>query len=210
MYTQDRRSPALRRRTDVSTELMDVLIALHHPTRRWLAELLWVEGPATVGRLAARTGPRGRQRQPPPQAAAPAGLHRARPRAGPRHPREAGGRPRRAASAGAWRTSSPTASAAGWPTRRSWRTSATRSARCSSGSGRWPTHRRTGAAPAGATDSLVKATADQTADLHRRPRRRPARRGPRRSRPTSRRTRTPTGDRSARSIRCFPSQPVRP
>ena len=41
---------------DVSTELMDVLVALHHPTRRWLAELLWVEGPATVGRLAARTG----------------------------------------------------------------------------------------------------------------------------------------------------------
>ncbi|MEO6511674.1 MAG: helix-turn-helix domain-containing protein [Nocardioides sp.] len=38
------------------SELMDVLIALHHPTRRWLAELLWVEGPATVGRLAARTG----------------------------------------------------------------------------------------------------------------------------------------------------------
>jgi len=41
---------------DVSTELMDVLVALHHPTRRWLAELLWIEGPATVGRLAARTG----------------------------------------------------------------------------------------------------------------------------------------------------------
>jgi DNA-binding transcriptional ArsR family regulator len=41
---------------DASTEMMDVLIALHHPTRRWLAELLWVEGPATVGRLAARTG----------------------------------------------------------------------------------------------------------------------------------------------------------
>ncbi len=41
---------------DTSTELMDMLIALHHPTRRWLAELLWVEGPATVGRLAARTG----------------------------------------------------------------------------------------------------------------------------------------------------------
>ena len=35
---------------------MDVLVALHHPTRRWLAELLWIEGPATVGRLAARTG----------------------------------------------------------------------------------------------------------------------------------------------------------
>jgi DNA-binding transcriptional ArsR family regulator len=41
---------------DSTTELMDVLIALHHPTRRWLVELLWVEGPATVGRLAARTG----------------------------------------------------------------------------------------------------------------------------------------------------------
>ena len=41
---------------EVSTELMDVLVALHHPTRRWLAELLWIEGPATVGRLAARTG----------------------------------------------------------------------------------------------------------------------------------------------------------
>ena len=41
---------------DVSTELMDVLVALHHPTRRWLAELLRIEGPATVGRLAARTG----------------------------------------------------------------------------------------------------------------------------------------------------------
>ncbi len=41
---------------DVSTELMDVLIALHHPTRRWLVELLWIEGPATVGRLAAMTG----------------------------------------------------------------------------------------------------------------------------------------------------------
>jgi DNA-binding transcriptional ArsR family regulator len=41
---------------DAPSELMDVLIALHHPTRRWLAELLWIEGPATVGRLAARTG----------------------------------------------------------------------------------------------------------------------------------------------------------
>lgn len=41
---------------DVSTDLMDVLVALHHPTRRWLAELLWAEGPATVGQLAARTG----------------------------------------------------------------------------------------------------------------------------------------------------------
>jgi DNA-binding transcriptional ArsR family regulator len=41
---------------DVSTGLMDMLIAVHHPTRRWLAELLWIEGPSTVGRLAARTG----------------------------------------------------------------------------------------------------------------------------------------------------------
>jgi DNA-binding transcriptional ArsR family regulator len=36
--------------------MIDVLVALHHPTRRWLAELLWTEGPASVGRLAARTG----------------------------------------------------------------------------------------------------------------------------------------------------------
>jgi DNA-binding transcriptional ArsR family regulator len=41
---------------DATHQLMDVLVALHHPTRRWLVELLWVEGPATVGRLAARTG----------------------------------------------------------------------------------------------------------------------------------------------------------
>ena len=31
-------------------------MAFHHPTRRWLAELLEIEGPASVGRLAARTG----------------------------------------------------------------------------------------------------------------------------------------------------------
>ena len=41
---------------DVSTDLIDVLVALHHPTRRWLVELLNVEGPATVGGLAGRTG----------------------------------------------------------------------------------------------------------------------------------------------------------
>ena len=41
---------------DTTNELIDVLVALHHPTRRWLVELLWVEGPATVGRLAASTG----------------------------------------------------------------------------------------------------------------------------------------------------------
>jgi predicted ArsR family transcriptional regulator len=37
-------------------DLLDVLMAFHHPTRRWLAELLEIEGPASVGRLAARTG----------------------------------------------------------------------------------------------------------------------------------------------------------
>jgi DNA-binding transcriptional ArsR family regulator len=31
-------------------------MAFHHPTRRWLAELLEIEGPASVGRLATRTG----------------------------------------------------------------------------------------------------------------------------------------------------------
>ncbi len=36
--------------------LLDVLTAFHHPTRRWLCELLAVEGPATVGQLASRTG----------------------------------------------------------------------------------------------------------------------------------------------------------
>ncbi len=52
-----RRTAALRHRIDdVSTDLVDVLIALHHPTRRWLVEVLSIEGPATVGRLAERTG----------------------------------------------------------------------------------------------------------------------------------------------------------
>lgn len=37
-------------------ELLDVLMAFHHPTRRCLAEILEMEGPATVGRLAGRTG----------------------------------------------------------------------------------------------------------------------------------------------------------
>ena len=37
-------------------DLLDVLMAFHHPTRRWLAELLEIEGPASVGRLAGRTG----------------------------------------------------------------------------------------------------------------------------------------------------------
>jgi predicted ArsR family transcriptional regulator len=38
------------------TDLLEVLMAFHHPTRRWLAELLEIEGPASVGRLAGRTG----------------------------------------------------------------------------------------------------------------------------------------------------------
>ena len=41
---------------DTGHELMDLLIAFHHPTRRWLLEILGLEGPASVGRLAARTG----------------------------------------------------------------------------------------------------------------------------------------------------------
>jgi hypothetical protein len=41
---------------DPSDELAELLVAFHHPLRRWLTELLGVEGPANVGRLAARTG----------------------------------------------------------------------------------------------------------------------------------------------------------
>jgi len=37
-------------------ELAELLMAFHHPIRRWLTELLGVEGPANVGTLAARTG----------------------------------------------------------------------------------------------------------------------------------------------------------
>lgn len=42
--------------SETGSALLDVLTAFHHPTRRWLCELLSVEGPATVGRLASRTG----------------------------------------------------------------------------------------------------------------------------------------------------------
>jgi hypothetical protein len=41
---------------EAGPELVDVLIAFHHPTRRWLCEVLSSEGPANVGTLAARTG----------------------------------------------------------------------------------------------------------------------------------------------------------
>lgn len=53
-----RRTAELRHRLDdaPSQDLVDTLIAFHHPTRRWLCELLSLEGPASVGRLAARTG----------------------------------------------------------------------------------------------------------------------------------------------------------
>lgn len=40
----------------VGADLVDALIALHHPTRRRLVEVLLIDGPASVGRLAARTG----------------------------------------------------------------------------------------------------------------------------------------------------------
>ncbi|MGC4111968.1 MAG: ArsR family transcriptional regulator [Nocardioides sp.] len=39
-----------------SDELAELLVAFHHPIRRWLTELLGVEGPANVGQLAAATG----------------------------------------------------------------------------------------------------------------------------------------------------------
>ena len=40
---------------DPTSELADLLVAYHHPIRRWLTELLALEGPANVGQLAART-----------------------------------------------------------------------------------------------------------------------------------------------------------
>lgn len=42
--------------SETGDELLDVLAAFHNPTRRWLVELLSVEGPAAVGQLATRTG----------------------------------------------------------------------------------------------------------------------------------------------------------
>jgi DNA-binding transcriptional ArsR family regulator len=41
---------------DRADALADLLVAYHHPVRRWLCELLTVDGPANVGQLAARTG----------------------------------------------------------------------------------------------------------------------------------------------------------
>jgi DNA-binding transcriptional ArsR family regulator len=41
---------------DRADALADLLVAYHHPVRRWLSELLSMGGPANVGQLAARTG----------------------------------------------------------------------------------------------------------------------------------------------------------
>jgi DNA-binding transcriptional ArsR family regulator len=41
---------------DLQSALADLLLAYHHPLRRWLCDLLAVEGPSNVGQLAARTG----------------------------------------------------------------------------------------------------------------------------------------------------------
>jgi DNA-binding transcriptional ArsR family regulator len=40
---------------DNAPGLADLLVAYHHPIRRWLCELLALEGPANVGQLAAHT-----------------------------------------------------------------------------------------------------------------------------------------------------------
>lgn len=42
--------------SDRGSALVDLLVAYHHPIRRWLTELLTLGGPANVGQLAARTG----------------------------------------------------------------------------------------------------------------------------------------------------------
>lgn len=49
-------APTVAARDESGEDLIGVLMAFHHPTRRWLAELLELEGPASVGRLAGRTG----------------------------------------------------------------------------------------------------------------------------------------------------------
>lgn len=48
--------PAQRAWPPEGDDLVDALIALHHPTRRRLYELLELQGPAPVGTLAARAG----------------------------------------------------------------------------------------------------------------------------------------------------------
>src|SRR4051794_7163950 len=64
---------------DPSEELAALLIAFHHPVRRWLTELLSVEGPANVGQLAARTGLAVGSGSPPPKGPHQRGLIEAAP-----------------------------------------------------------------------------------------------------------------------------------
>ena len=166
--SQDRRGAALRGAWGSATEMMDVLIALHHPTRRWLAELLWVEGPATVGALAARTGlavgsvshdlkPLHRQGfiEPAPDLARDTrgelvADHPAQHQLEPRRlrARQPGSQGRRRGRGG--ELPLPSALDPG------------------SGSPRWPGRRSKWRRAASSTDSLVKATAAQLSDLHHR------------------------------------------
>ena len=74
--------------SESGSELVDVLIAFHHPTRRWLLEVLGVEGPATVGMLADRPGLAVGSISHHLKALTPTRLHRASPGTGARHPGE--------------------------------------------------------------------------------------------------------------------------
>ena len=71
-----------------SDELAELLMAFHHPIRRWLTELLGSRGSGERRSAGRRHRPGRRLGQPPPQGAAPAGPDRAGARARPRHPRE--------------------------------------------------------------------------------------------------------------------------
>ncbi len=73
---------------DPSDELAEMLMAFHHPIRRWLTELLGRRGTGQRRPAGRADRPCRRLGQPPPQGAPPAGPDRARTRAGARHPRE--------------------------------------------------------------------------------------------------------------------------
>ena len=153
---------------DASTELMDMLIAVHHPTRQ-VARRAAVDGGARDGwSVGGSDGPRrvaasSYHLKPLHQA----GVHRPAPDS-PATPGGPGGGSPRATTAGRSTTSSRTASVARSPRRRRSRASATTCARRSSGSRRWRDSTVEWRRAAGSSDSLVKATAAQTADLHRR------------------------------------------
>jgi DNA-binding transcriptional ArsR family regulator len=49
-------APVVNADRDPSDELAALLMAFHHPVRRWLTELLGIDGPANVGMLASATG----------------------------------------------------------------------------------------------------------------------------------------------------------